>query len=55
MKAAFVACPDEQMFPLGPPLDIMISSFAELPDAVAGLKNCSAATALAQNTKAGQP
>ena len=35
MKTAFVARPGKEMFPLGPAIDIVIPSFAELPESVA--------------------
>lgn len=34
MKTAFVARPGKEMFPLGPAIDIVVPSFAELPEAV---------------------
>lgn len=38
MKTAFVARPGKEMFPLGPACEIMVPSFAELPDAIAALE-----------------
>jgi 2-haloacid dehalogenase len=38
MKAAFVARPGQQLFPLGPAIDIVIPSFAELPAAMESLQ-----------------
>lgn len=37
MKTAFVARPGKVMFPLGPKIDIVIPSFAELPESIAAL------------------
>ncbi|MEX1028152.1 MAG: haloacid dehalogenase type II [Candidatus Paceibacterota bacterium] len=37
MKTAFVARPGKEMFPLGPAIDIVVPSFAELPEAVTNL------------------
>lgn len=37
MRTAFIARPGHQAFPLGPPIDIVVPSFAELPGALANL------------------
>lgn len=42
MKTAFVARPGKEMFPLGPEIDIVVPSFAELPEAIAKLDSHSA-------------
>jgi 2-haloacid dehalogenase len=38
MRSAFVARPGQQVFPLGPAIDILLSSLGELPDALAKMK-----------------